>query len=229
MLVAERARELSPKAFASDSSQLWPDAPVSPPATGYRPGRPALLTATSVFGGAPRGGISPSDPLLPPRALLAILRFQPSTDCSSASGSPLGSALRYPPTPRRPAEGEGRAPGQPSPAAGFGESEVRRHRALELCTSSSSESSRKVPQLPASSLPPARLPAGLCQLECEPARLTLSLSIKLPSSALIRTLNLPWERSLQEWLPFDSQASVYIISRKSVLETWKKCRRLVLP
>ncbi|KAJ8782402.1 hypothetical protein J1605_010110 [Eschrichtius robustus] len=113
VLVAERARELYPKAFASDSSQLWPDTPVSP-----RDGLPAG----------------------PPRPLDRDFGFRWR---SARSGSPLGSALRYPPTPRRPAEGEGRAPGQPSPAAGFGESEVRRHRALEFCTSSSSESSRK--------------------------------------------------------------------------------------
>ena len=95
----ERAREFSPKAFVSVPSQHWPDPPVSPP-TSCQPGRPALLrgkhlTATSVFGGARRRGFSPSDPLFLSRALHAILRFQPSTDCYSTCGSRAG-----PPRPR---------------------------------------------------------------------------------------------------------------------------------
>lgn len=176
MLVAERARELSPKAFASDSSQLWPDARVSPQRATGRAAPPSFgerLTATSVFGGAPRGGISPSDPLLPSRVLLAILRFQPSTDCSSTSGSPLGSAVGS--TDSAPAGG-GRGtrawPGQPSCG-------VRRKRgpaaqSAEFCTSSSSESSRKVPQLPLLPCPLPNSPPAGANLSVSPARLTLS-------------------------------------------------------
>lgn len=67
-------------------------------------------------------------------------------------------------------------------------------QSTEFCTSSSSESSSKVLQFPASSLPPLKPPADRCQLAnrcqllCELARLTLCLSVKLPSSFLIRTL-----------------------------------------
>ncbi|XP_040106393.1 interleukin-15 isoform X1 [Oryx dammah] len=143
----ERAREFSPKAFVSVPSQHWPDPPVSPP-TSCQPGRPALLrgkllTATSVFVGAGRRGFSPSDPLSLSRALHAILRFQPSTDCWSTRGSradpaapqcaPLFPRRRVPcapPTPRWEAESKGSAPGCPRRAAGFGEREVTPHRAL---------------------------------------------------------------------------------------------------
>nr|XP_058922435.1 interleukin-15 isoform X2 [Kogia breviceps] len=135
-------RKLSPRTPPS-SGRTHPSPPsgrAAPPSSGER------LTATSVFGGAPRGGISPSDPLLPSRALLAILRLQPSTDCSSTSGYALGSAVRS--TYSAPAGG-GRGtrawPAQPS--CGLRRKRGPAAQSAEFCTSSSSESSRKKPYL----------------------------------------------------------------------------------
>lgn len=82
----------------------------------------------------------------------------------------------------------------PAPSCGVPRKGSHAAQSAGFCTSSSSESSSKVLQFPASSLPPPKPPTDCCQLSdrcqlrCELARLTLCLSVKLPSSFLIRTL-----------------------------------------